>query len=71
MGGMGVLGLPKDHRRQGLGTTLLKDGIRWLYSRGLDTALLYVDAENRHALGLYTSIGFEVVNESVIYRLDL
>ena len=71
IGWIWVLGVAKDHRRQGLGTTLLKDGIRWLYSRGLDTALLYVDAENRHALGLYTSIGFEVVNESVIYRLDL
>jgi mycothiol synthase len=71
IGWVWVLGVDKNYRRAGLGTAMLIDGIRWLFSRGLDTALLYVDAENRRALGLYTSIGFEVVNESVIYRVDL
>lgn len=66
-----LLGVRKDLRGKGLGTAMLLDGMRWLKGLGHDTAYIGVDAENETALGLYKTLGFEVENETQVYRLDL
>lgn len=66
-----VLGVKKSLRKKGIGRALLADAVDWLTKRGMDTVYLALDAENRKALALYTSLGFEVVQESVMYRLEL
>ena len=66
-----VVGVTKSERGKGIGRALLADSVSWLDERGIDTVYLGVDAENRNALVLYTSLGFEVIHESIYYRLAL
>lgn len=66
-----VLGVKKPHRRLGLGRALLADSMAWLWEQGMDTLYLGMDAENSKALGLYTSQGYVVDEESVTYELKL
>jgi ribosomal protein S18 acetylase RimI-like enzyme len=37
----------------------------------MDTIYLGMDAENSRALGLYTSLGYEIHQESINYSLEL
>ncbi len=66
-----IVGVKKEERGKGVGRALLTDSVSWLNGRGMDSVYLGVDAENRNALGLYTSLGFEVLHESIYYRLAL
>jgi mycothiol synthase len=66
-----IIGVTKSERGKGLGRALLADSVTWLAGRGIDTVYLGLDAQNRNALGLYTSLGFEVIHENTYYRLAL
>lgn len=54
--GIGVL---KEHRRKGIGSALLIEGLKHLKSKGLKEALLGVNAENEPALNLFRKYGFQ------------
>jgi ribosomal protein S18 acetylase RimI-like enzyme len=45
---------------QGLATTLVLDGLRWLRSRGATSALVNTQTDNERALALYTRLGFQL-----------
>ena len=66
-----TVGVLKNHRRMGIGRALIADCMRWFDEHGITTVRLGVDAENRDALGLYTSLGFEVAWENYIYEKRL
>ena len=66
-GWIDLVGVLKDHRRKGLGRAMIVDGMHWLVNQGITTIRLGVDAENRLALGLYTSLGFDVAWENIVY----
>ena len=66
-----AVGVLKDHRRMGIGRALIADCMRWLDDHGITTVRLGVDAENRKALDLYSSLGFEVAWENYIYEKRL
>jgi len=66
-----VLGVNPPHRKSGVGRTLLSTAMQWIYEQGMDTIYLGMDAENRKALGLYTSLGYDVDKESISYALEL
>jgi mycothiol synthase len=70
-GWIDVLAVSGPFRRRGLGRALILDGMDWLLGRGLNVIHLGVDAENRNALGLYTSLGFSVLHENITYVLDV
>jgi len=70
-GWIDVLAVSRPHRRRGLGKALILDGMDWLLGRGLNVIHLGVDAENRNALGLYTSLGFSVLHENITYVHDV
>ena len=54
------LGIRRGFRQRGLGRALLLAGLRSLHQKGMETALLDVDAENPcGAVHLYESVGFE------------
>ena len=55
-----VVAVDPDFQGSGLGRSLVLAGLHWLARRGLDTAMLYVDASNRSAVALYESLGFAV-----------
>ncbi|UCE44750.1 MAG: GNAT family N-acetyltransferase [Methanobacteriota archaeon] len=66
-----AVGVLKDHRRMGVGRALIADCMRWFGEHGITTVRLGVDAENRKALDLYSSLGFEVAWENYIYEKRL
>ncbi len=56
-------------RRRGVARALLVRGLATLRDRGLDEAVLGVDADNpTGALGLYESVGFALHRRSAVYR---
>ena len=71
VGWVDILGVNPPNRKTGIGRSLLSNGMRWIYDQGMDTIYLGMDAENSKALGLYTSLGYEIHKESVSYSLEL
>ncbi|MBU7031398.1 MAG: GNAT family N-acetyltransferase [Theionarchaea archaeon] len=71
IGEIGILGVLRPYRRNGLGRALLSESMNWIANRGNNTIYLEVDAENRNALHLYTSMGFKMTEENTIYRKNL
>ena len=63
-GWISLLGVCQSHRRLGLGSALLRTGLRWLQKEGMTTARLGVDAASpTGATMLYGAAGFEVVQQ--------
>lgn len=53
------LAVDPDHQRNGYGSALVVDGLRWLRRRGGDAAVVNTQVENERALSLYEHLGFE------------
>ena len=53
-----VVGVDPAEAGTGLGKALTVLGLRHLRHRGLPSAMLFVDADNEPAIGLYTKLGF-------------
>ena len=60
VGELYVVAVDPDFQGQGLGRGLVLAGLERLALQGLGTAMLYVDASNRRAVGLYEDLGFTV-----------
>jgi len=65
-----VVGVDTEERGSGLGRALTIAGLQYLRSRGLGSAMLYVDEENEAAIRLYTKLGFSHWDTDVMYRLE-
>jgi mycothiol synthase len=63
-----VVGVDASERGNGLGRALTIAGLQHLRSRGLASAMLYVDEENEAAIRLYTKLGFTHWDTDVMYR---
>lgn len=57
-----IIGVAPGHQGRGLGRALALEGLRHLTTRGCPRVLLYTEGENEAAVGLYESLGFEVVD---------
>ncbi len=57
------------HAGLGIGKALTITALNYLKYQGLKEAMLYVDFENKAALNLYDSLGFELSSKDVLYRL--
>jgi len=60
LGEIYVIAVDPDYQGQSLGTWLTLEGLRYLSGpRNRTTAMLYVDAANRRAVGMYERLGFD------------
>jgi ribosomal protein S18 acetylase RimI-like enzyme len=50
---------------QGIGTSLLSDGLTWLHRRGVREVLVNTNFDNHRALALYERFGFRLLPESL------
>ncbi|NET43022.1 MAG: GNAT family N-acetyltransferase [Okeania sp. SIO2B3] len=63
-----LLGTRRSFRKQGLGRGILLSALKLLKAEGMETAMLYVDADNLSgATRLYESVGFQRVNTQIAY----
>ncbi|WP_224388645.1 mycothiol synthase [Pseudonocardia sp. ICBG1293] len=67
MGEVYVLGVDPASHGRGLGKVLTLAGLHHLHERGLETVLLYVEADNAPAVAVYERLGFTVHAADVNY----
>lgn len=70
LGEVYVLGVAPTEQSGGLGRALTALGLRHLARLGLGTAMLYVDADNAPAVGVYSRLGFARHETDLMYRTE-
>lgn len=61
LGEIYVIGVDPDFHGQGLGVPMTAAGLAWLADRGIETGMLYVEADNVPAIRTYERLGFVVL----------
>jgi len=69
LGEIYVLAVNPDYKGQGIGRDLTITGLNYLKYQGLNNVMLYVGVENKPALNLYKSLGFNEFGSDVMYRV--
>jgi ribosomal protein S18 acetylase RimI-like enzyme len=69
--GLVDLHVAEAERRQGLATHLLGEAFRQLHAHSVAAVEAHVTESNAHARGLFNKLGFEEVDQSVVYRKEL
>ncbi|AKK09643.1 mycothiol synthase [Corynebacterium testudinoris] len=64
-----VVGLASAFRGRGMGDPLLRVGLEHLAGKGANRVVLYVEADNEAAVKAYDHLGFNVVEEHVVYSV--
>ncbi|CQR63263.1 mycothiol synthase [Streptomyces leeuwenhoekii] len=70
LGEVYVVGVRPGAQGGGLGRALTTIGLRHLAERGLPTAMLYVDADNKAAVSVYERLGFATHETDLMYRTE-
>ncbi|QKW08163.1 mycothiol synthase [Streptomyces sp. NA04227] len=70
LGEVYVVGVQPEAQGTGLGKALTTIGLRHLAGRGLPTAMLYVDADNKAAVSVYERLGFSTYETDLMYRTE-
>jgi len=63
-----AMGVDPAHAGEGLGRAITIAGLSYLRFQGLNSAMLYVDAENETAIHLYKNLGFTEWGRDVMYK---
>jgi mycothiol synthase len=64
-----ITAVDPDYTGHGIGKALTITALNYLRYQGLKYAMLYVDFDNKAALNLYDSLGFELSSKDILYRL--
>ena len=70
-GYINMIGTDPDYRGGGVGKRVLLAGLAYLNNKGVQVTELTVDSENKAALELYRSVGFEVRYSNLWYEKTL
>ena len=71
LGEIYVIAVNPDFRGLGLGRSLTLAGLDSIHRRGIDVGMLYVDADNTPAVGLYLALGFTIHHTNRAYTADI
>ena len=71
LGEIYVIGADPSRHGRGLGRALTAEGLASLAARGIRVGMLFVDAANDAAVGLYRSLGFTTARTDRAYGLDV
>jgi mycothiol synthase len=69
LGEIYVIAVNPRHHGQGWGRSLTVAGLEYLAGRGVRHGMLYTEADNTTAIGLYRSLGFTFDHVDRSYRL--
>lgn len=61
LGEIYVIGIDPEYHGQGLGVPMTAAGLAWLAEQGIETGMLYVEADNVPAIRTYERLGFVVL----------
>jgi mycothiol synthase len=61
LGEIYAIGIDPSQHGRGFGVPMTAAGLQWLTDQGLDTGMLYVEADNEPALRTYATLGFTVL----------
>ena len=64
-----ITAVDPEYAGLGIGKALTITALNYLKYQGLKDAMLYVDFDNKAALNLYDSLGFELSSKDILYRL--
>ena len=63
------IGVLKEHRQKGIGTTLMLEAMKLMKAKGMNEATLAVDDQNpTKAIKLYEKVGYKVEHRDLAYR---
>jgi mycothiol synthase len=71
LGEIFVIGVDPSRKGLGLGRPLVVGGLASLADRGVRTGMLFVDAANEKAVGLYASLGFTTARVDRAYEREI
>ncbi len=71
LGEIFAIGLHPSQHGRGLGAPMTASGLHWLATQGLDTGMLYVEADNVPAIHTYEKLGFEVVRTDRAWAVNI
>jgi mycothiol synthase len=71
LGEIYVIGVDPKQQKRGLGRALVLAGLESLHERGIRAGMLFVDASNTPAIGLYKALGFTVTRVDRAYGRDV
>jgi mycothiol synthase len=64
-----ITAVDQDYSGRGIGKVLIISALNYLKYQGLNSAMLYVDFDNKKALNLYQSLGFTQSGMDILYKL--